>query len=260
MTTPIDQVIAEMTRVRFHNHRSEAHSDIISHGIWNLLLDRCPAISTDFERDKIDFWTNVEVPGLTHRIDMMVCEVGPHPSTPSLERARICLENKTVITAHGKNRRNRHSDLSDFYRLVQSTTPEAIVLGTVLIGTAEQYLNIPDSVRPACKLLDINFETDVLPRLSSGDESLWDQFRTLVGQNRSSDAAKTVELMRSLPTRPRGFTHETGFDYLWIVPLRIDNVSAPRVVRQNEFAIDIDGEFEEMIDTICRRYTSRWSP
>jgi hypothetical protein len=109
------------------------------------------------------------------------------------------MENKSVITAHGKNRKNRQSDLSDFANLLQAKKPEAIVLGHVLVGTGIQYVNIPDAVKRKCQILGIDFERDVLPRLSSGDPKLWTEFGA---KPNSEDAAfKTIEMMRSLPVR-----------------------------------------------------------
>jgi hypothetical protein len=102
----------------------------------------------------------------------MIYEVDDINDEPALERARLCMENKSVITAHGKNRKNRQSDLSDFVNLLQTKKPEAIVLGHVLVGTGIQYVNIPDAVKRQCQILKIDFDCDVLPRLSSGDQKL----------------------------------------------------------------------------------------
>lgn len=166
------------------------------------------------------------------------------------------MENKSVITAHGKNRKNRHSDLSDFSKLLQARKPEAIVLGHVLVGTGIQYINIPDSVKRECSILGIDFEKQILPRLSSGDSKLWEEFGAK--SNTSDAAAKTIELMRSLPVKEKGFTHEQGFDVLLIEPVFIDNIHPPRVERKNPFGIDVDQAYRDMLARTCRVYTSRW--
>jgi hypothetical protein len=54
---------------------------------------------------------------------------------------------------HHPKGRGRHSDLSDFSKLLQARKPEAIVLGHVLVGTGIQYINIPDSVKRECSIL-----------------------------------------------------------------------------------------------------------
>jgi hypothetical protein len=206
---------------------------------------------------RVNYWLNAEVPGLTHVVDFILCETVGENQGPSLERARICLENKSVLTAHGKNRKNRHSDLADFVRVVQHTNPEAIVLAHVLVGTATRYMNVPDTVKSACEYLGLDFASEILPRLSSGDQSLWTQFKKH-SSNREFDPQKTVTRMRSLPVRKHGFTHESGYDALVIEPIFVDNVNPSRVVRDNPFGLDVDRDYEGMLAATCRAYTARW--
>ena len=186
----------------------------------------------------------------------MIYEVDGNNSEPTLARSRLCMENKSVITAHGKNRKNRQSDLSDFANLLKAKKPEAIVLGHILVGTGIQYVNIPDTVKRKCQILGIDFERDVLPRLSSGDSKLWAEFGTK--QNSEDAAFKTIEMMRTLPVKEKSFTHELGFDYLLIEPVFIDNINPPRVERENIFDINIDSQYLDMLRSTCRAYTSRW--
>ena len=176
MLTPADKVVSFIKETRYHNHRSEAHSDLVCEQFIADIIKRCPAIADDLFEGKIKYWLNEEVEGLTHKVDLLVCSVSGDECKPSLGRARICLENKSVITAHGKNRRNRFSDLADYMNVVQAQTPEAIILGHVLVGTATKYLNVPDMVKKHCQITGVDFEKEVLPRLSSGESSLWDEF------------------------------------------------------------------------------------
>ena len=104
----------------------------------------------------------------------------------------------------------------------------------------------------------MDFESQVLPRLSSGDESLWKEFPFAVSQNRPSDPAKTVEKFRELPTRPPARTDLVAYDYVLLVPVYIDNVNPPRIARDNNLGIDVDAEYEAMLEQICRAYRARW--
>lgn len=256
MKTPADRVVERIIQDGYHDHRSARHSDIICNHFILDLLKECPPLAEDVNDGKVKWGLNVEVQGLTHKVDLMVYETDHDSSTPALDRARLCMENKSVITAHGKNRKNRQSDLSDFANLLQSKKPEAIVLGHVLVGTGIQYVNVPDAVKKTCQILKIDFEQDVLPRLSSGDLDLWAEFGS---KPNSDDAAlKTIQMMRSLPVKQKGFTHELGFDYLLIEPVFIDNINPPRVERNNPFGINIDSQYEEMLKRTGRTYTSRW--
>lgn len=256
MTTPADRVIEQIIRDKYHDHRSARHSDLVCEHFILDLLQQCAALAKDIDEVRVKYGFNIEVPGLTHKVDLMIYEVDDDNLEPSLDRARLCMENKSVITAHGKNRKNRHSDLSDFSKLLQTRKPEAIVLGHVLVGTGIHYINIPDSVKSKCRILGIDFEKAVLPRLSSGDPTLWEEFGAK--PNTQDAAAKTIELMRSLPVKEKGFTHEQGFDVLLIEPVFIDNIHPPRVERENSFDIDVDRGYRDMLSRTCRAYTSRW--
>jgi hypothetical protein len=104
MITPADRVVERILQDRYHDHRSARHSDIICNHFILDLLKQCPALANDIERAKVKYRLNVDVPGLTHKVDLMIYEVADINDDPALERARLCMENKSVITAHGKNR------------------------------------------------------------------------------------------------------------------------------------------------------------
>ena len=98
----------------------------------------------------------------------------------------------------------------------------------------------------------------MLPRLSSGDTTLWDEFPKAQSRNRPSDPERTIQKFRELPTRPPGRTDLVAYDYVLLVPVMIDNVQPPRVARDNALGIDVDAEYRAMLDRICRAYTARW--
>jgi hypothetical protein len=49
-----------------------------------------------------------------------------------------------------------------------------------------------------------------------------------------------------------------GYDFVLIVPVYIDNVNQPYVARKNPFGIDVDREYDAMLDKTCRAYVARW--
>ena len=167
----------------------------------------------------------------------------------------LCIENKSVVTAH-RNRTNRYDDLSDVVGVLHQKKPDAILIATVLIGLAENVLNVPDRVKPFVSPED--FRERVLPRLSTGDEKLWDEFPQAVSRNRPLDPLRTAEKFHKLPTRSPGRTDLVAYDYVLLVPMFIDNVRPPRVARDNSLGIDIDSEYQAMLDRICKAYTARW--
>ena len=242
----------------YHNHRRPEHSDILCTGIWNNLLTTCESIGADYHHGRIGWWLNQPAPDLQRRrADLLVCETDESADAPDLGRVRICMENKSVITAH-RNRGERFRDLDNFRSEVQRRRREAIVLGTVLIGTASRYLNVADQVGRLYRSRPDEFNQDVLPRLSTGDDTLWDDFHFAISENRPDDAEKTLDRFRGLPTRTPNLTHQAGFDYLLLIPVHIDNVNPPRVDRDNRLGIDVDEEYSNFLDTVRRGYIARW--
>ena len=231
---------------------------MVSRGIWADLLSNCAEISGDYSEEKIGYWLNEPAPDLQRRkADLLVCETGEPSGQPDLSRVRICLENKSVITAH-RNKGERFRDLDNFRSEVQQRRREAIVLGTVLIGTAARYLNVADQVKKLYGGRADEFEKSIRPRLSTGDKTLWDDFPFAISQNRSDDAQKTLDHLRNLPIRTPTLTHQEGFDYLLVIPVHIDNVNPPRVDRDNDLGIDVDEEYSRLLDTVRRGYIARW--
>jgi len=256
MSTPFDEVIDEIRARGFHNHRLEDHSGTMSRGILRDLRAMCEPFRRDFTGGHIREWLDFPSPGgRARKLDLVVAEPGGEAGGPDLGRLRLCVENKSVVTAH-RNRTNRYDDLSDVVGVLHQKKPDAILVATVLVGVAENVLNVPDRVKPFMPPED--FVGRVLPRLSSGDDTLWDEFRHAVSRNRQRDPERTVKKFRELPTRPPGRTDLVAYDYVLLVPVFIDNVCPPRVARDNALGIDVDAEYHTMLDRICKAYTARW--
>lgn len=257
MTTPFDSALEAIKQARYHNHRLESHSDTVSRELFADLLAFCVPLADDVARGEIKVWKNVSAPGdRLRKVDLFVGEPDLD-GLPDIRKVRIAIENKSVITAH-RNVTNRFDDLSKVLSAVHSARPEALLIATVLIGLCQQVLNIPDQVRKFYRGREEEFERSILPRLSSGDLSLWEQFHWAISTNRPGDPAKTVELLRTLPTRAAGHTHVEGYDYVLLVPVRIDNVNPPSLPRPNALGIDVDAEYRRMLERMCNAYTARW--
>ncbi|MGQ0648969.1 MAG: hypothetical protein ACT4P7_15535, partial [Gemmatimonadaceae bacterium] len=141
---------------------------------------------------------------------------------------------------------------------VQGARPEALLIATVLIGLSERVLNIPDQVHKFYRDREADFEASVLPRLSSGDESLFEEFPWAISQNRRGDPAKTLKLFRTLPTRGSAQTHLVAYDSVLLVPVRIDNVHPAFLPRPNDLGVDVDSDYRDCIARTCNGYTARW--
>jgi hypothetical protein len=256
MNTAFDDAVNEVKAQGFHNHRTENHSSTVSQGILRDLVATCEPFRQDFDRDCIRQWQDFPSPGgRARKLDLVVAEPGSQGGRPDLDRLRLCVENKSVVTAH-RNRTNRYDDLSDLLGVLHRKKPDAVLIATVLVGVAGRVLNVPDRVKPF--LTPEDFLGRVLPRLSSGDETLWDEFPHAVSLNRPRGPERTVQKFRELPTRPPGRTDLAAYDYVLLVPVFVDNVHSPRVARDNELGIDVDAEYRTMLDRICRAYSARW--
>ncbi len=228
----------------------------MSRGILRDLHAMCEPFERDFTAGRIREWLDFPSPaGRARKLDLVVAEPAGGTGEPDLTRLRLCVENKSVVTAH-RNRTNRYDDLSDLVGVLHRNKPDAILVATVLVGLAENVLNVPDRVRPF--LPPEEFNGQVLPRLSGGDAALWDEFPSAVSRNRPGDPERTARKFRELPTRRPGRTDLVAYDYVLLVPVLIDNVHPPRVARDNGLGIDVDTEYRTMLDRICKAYAARW--
>jgi hypothetical protein len=216
----------------------------------------CEPFERDFAEHHVREWLDFPSPGgRARKLDLVVAEPLGETDEQDLTGVRLCIENKSVVTAH-RNRTNRYDDLSDLVGVLHRNKPDAILVATVLVGLAENVLNVSDRVKPF--LSPEEFTKRILPRLSSGDDSLWNEFPSAISRNRPADPGRTVKKFRELPTRPPGRTDLVAYDYVLLVPVMIDNVHPPRVARENDLGIDVDQEYHTMLDRVCKAYTARW--
>ncbi|MGH7447748.1 MAG: hypothetical protein ACREK1_10240 [Longimicrobiales bacterium] len=143
MTTPFDRAVTAIALARYHNHRLETHSDTVSTQVFTDLVTYCPHLRDDLTAGDVQMWLNVSAPGdRLRKVDLVVGEPDAD-GAPRIDRIRIAVENKSVITAH-RNRTNRFDDLRKVLAAIHSARPEALLVATVLVGLCRQVLNIPD--------------------------------------------------------------------------------------------------------------------
>jgi hypothetical protein len=259
MTTPFDSVIEQIKVRGFHNHRLEDHSDILSRGILEDLQKHCDPIGADFAKGQIGSWLNVRTPGDRNRkIDLLAGE--PLASgEPDLTKLRLCVENKSVVTAH-RNRTTRLDDLDLALQALHHAKAKAVLVATIIIGVAQRVLNVPDGIKKRYKKRLSEFAR-IVPRLSSGDQSLWEEFDFAISMNRPNDPAVTLTKLRQLRIRPPGYTHVIGYDYVMLVPAFINNVDPPYIPNGDDplsLGINVQHDYEAMLDIVCKAYTARW--
>jgi hypothetical protein len=90
------------------NPRSQANSDALADFVVADLRATCPALSAALKSDALKPLKNpnVRTKVAERSIDLVLSEGnGPNISV------RVSVENKTIMTAHGKARKNRYGDL-----------------------------------------------------------------------------------------------------------------------------------------------------
>lgn len=259
MRRGLDELISGIAQIGYHNHRNEGHSDSLSHGILADLRDHCTPVREGIDRGSLKVWENYgSAAGRKRRVDLLIGmpdadgEVRP-------DGACIAFEHKSVVTAH-RNKDARYDDLSGYCQTLHHANQRTVIVGTVLIGTAGQVLNVPDRVKSVCETLGLDFEKNVLPRLSTGDMKLWSDFAGCISNNKPGEPSKTVQKFQSLPRRGSSDTHIAGFDYLLLIPVEIDNVNPPAIADPNALGIDAFTLYDDMIRHVCFTYAMRWDP
>ena len=246
----LDSILDGIARNGYHNHRLESHSDTISHRIIADLRTACPAFDGDCKSDAIRVWHKTRGPD--DRTTDLLAGVANADGSPNLAEVRLLVEHKSVITAH-RNRNARFQDIDRERLSAHRENPRTILAATVIVGTCERVLNVPDCV---ARFYKTTFATDILPRLSTGDESLWREFNMCVSENKPDDPRKTIDLFRKTPIRGSADTHLAALDFLLIAPVAIDNVNPPR--SNTNLGIDAEADYRRMIHHMCRLYNLRW--
>jgi hypothetical protein len=260
MTDALHRLIDTIASNRFHSHRGQAHSTLLSEYILDDLSQRCKLFREDLASGAVRNYGLSKTPGARGRkADLLIAQpISEDKTKPDFRRLRLCVENKSVVTAH-RNAPARYDDLTEVLRVLHGEQPEAMFVATVLVGVSPRYLNINDGVKKCCKIWGTKaFKSRILPRLSTGDQALWDEFPEHISRNKPEAARGSIEMFRKLPTRTKAQTHKVGYDFLLLVPVDIDNVNAPKLSPPGTLGIDAVSDYDSMIDQICETYRVRF--
>src|SRR5260370_31630033 len=91
------------------NPRSQASSDALADFVVADLMATCPTLNAALKSGELKPLKNpnVRTKVAERSIDLVICEGA---DTPNIS-VRVSVENKTIMTAHGKARKNRYGDL-----------------------------------------------------------------------------------------------------------------------------------------------------
>jgi hypothetical protein len=151
------------------NPRGQQHSNALSAFMLDDLRARSPRLDADYRSGAIAAKPNQSVH--THIAFRNVDLVLTDPMQPGpLHQVRAAIEHKTLMTAHGKARKNRYGDLIAYANHIHNHSLSAIAAASVIINVATDYLN-PDEF--AQGVVRAQLRPDRWQRLIAGTISLF---------------------------------------------------------------------------------------
>jgi hypothetical protein len=123
------------------NPRAQQNSNALSEFVVADLVESCPAIRTAIQSDVLTPKKNSEVntTSAVRTVDLVLFEKVKLP----LISVCISVENKTIMTAHGKARKNRYGDIIAYSNHMHNHRRECIAGAIVVVNVSPKYEN-PD--------------------------------------------------------------------------------------------------------------------
>ena len=236
-----------------YHPRSDAHSNAVCLAILADVLSHCLPFADRARTGKIVAKLNhtVKVNYQDWNIDLAV---GPPPGSPTPPATtpiamgtpatvEIALEAKSVMTEHGKARRNRLRDLQAFHNYAHVYNQKTIAVGTVAVNVSEIFWS---PLRPQD---DITYHHNI-----------------------ATLGPKTVELFRGLPLRHTP-ADGPGFEAASVLVVKHDNLSKNRTpplgapTPQPPTLVSMSPapqvgdplHYATMVQRICAAYRERWA-
>jgi hypothetical protein len=158
------------------NPRSQANSDALADFVVGDLMTTCPTLNAALKAGELkplknpNVWTKVA----ERSIDLVLYEGAEDPNIS----VRVSVENKTIMTAHGKARKNRYGDLIAYSNHMHNHNRKCVAGAIVVINVSPAYEN-PDAFakglhRPKSKMEKVVADTiaifDKIPLRDSIDD------------------------------------------------------------------------------------------
>lgn len=230
------------------NPRGQAHSDFLTAAMIHDLGERCRALGDSLRSGAVEWRPNVGLTGKRHNSPLLTGddedgEIEPNIDGVVLRRGvmltpegravsvPLTIENKTIMTAHGKARTNRYNDARAYATHVHAASPQTIVAFTIVINTALRYRN-PDAFARSAKVS---------------------------GVNKPDDARNTIELFKSMKMRTDPVDRIGRCEAVFILAIEYDGeAGTARLV--TEPPAPQAGEpfsYEWFLDQLCEHYAAR---
>jgi len=147
-----DVAIVKYLNANGYHPRSSKHGDALCDYVLRDLAESCRSFRRAAERNAIVFQTNYTI--APESADQWNADlvVGPPSHSPSPSDRRVgpialgdpteiwvAVDAKTIMTEHGKARRNRQRDLNSFQDILHRKNPRTIVGGLLLVNIADRF-------------------------------------------------------------------------------------------------------------------------
>lgn len=209
------------------NPRSQANSNALSDFVLEDLRQHCPAIADHLGTGVVAPVRNADV--LTRvasrNVDLVLLE------KTSTQAVRVAVENKTIMTAHGKARWNRYGDVIAYSNHIHNHNRECIAAAIVVINCSPAYAN-PDAFA----------KNLVRPRF-----------------NMSRVVAATVKIFADIPLRTRADEPNDQPEAIAILVVDYDGQKPAKLVT-SELAPRLDSHvhYASFVARICNLYVQRF--
>ena len=253
----LDQAFAEHLERQGYHPRSSAHSDFLSFELIRELLDRCPLLNQRAATGEVvaKLRHHQQVGHADWVIDVAIGRCATEPLRP-VDNGRItfgvpsliqvAIELKSILTEHGKARRNRLRDFAAFHAYAHSYSASTIAAAFLAVNSSDLFYS------PLRKPDDITVHS--IPKKTA---------RVV--------AKEAVDLFRALPLRHQ-ITDGPGLEAIGVIVIEHDNLNLhPDIVtRSRHLASHIapsppslpPGDslhYNNMLDRICLLYSQRFA-
>ncbi|MGH9762981.1 MAG: hypothetical protein ACREDR_17320 [Blastocatellia bacterium] len=143
------------------NPRSQKNSDALSDFVLADLRAGCPALERALDSGRLRPRKNINVKTkvVERNVDLVIQDMHDQPDVVlpgPVVAFSIAVEHKTIMTAHGKARKNRYGDIIAYSNHMHNHWRDCIAAAIVVINTSLAYQNpdafAKDLVRPQFKM------------------------------------------------------------------------------------------------------------
>ena len=233
------QFVAHLAEHQYHP-RSNKHGVALCDYVLEDLLANCPKIAADAAARKLVYERNrvITVGSNDWNIDLIL---GPLPSgfqppatTDPIVRAvpstiRIAIEAKTIMTEHGKARRNRQRDLDSFHQFARRYDVTTVTSALTVVNIATTFKS------PLRQVLTVH-------------------------KNIATLVQSTIGILRSIQLRSS--LDQPGLDANTVIIVEHDNVNATKTALVTSQPAPQTGDplhHDSFLHRICDCYSQRWA-